>query len=65
MCKLKIDKITYLMSFILKESWNVCNVIFRNIWNFVILEKQNFPENLKLADITLAYKKKDPTFIEN
>ena len=43
---------------ILKESTNVCNTVLRDIWNFNILEKQNFPQNLKLVDITPGYKKK-------
>ena len=36
-----------------------------DIWNFEILEKQNVPHNLKLADITPVYKKKDTTLVEN
>ena len=43
---------------VLKESSDVCNAVLRDIWNFEILEKQNFPQNLKLADITPVYKKK-------
>ena len=50
---------------VFKESSNVCNAVLRDIWNFEILEKQNFPQNLKLADITPVYKKKDPTLVEN
>ena len=50
---------------VLTESSNVCNAVLRDIWNFEILEKQNFPQNLKLADITPVYKKKDPTLVEN
>ena len=30
-----------------------------------MLEKQYSPQNLKLADITPVYKKKDPTLVEN
>ena len=29
------------------------------------MRKQNFPQNLKLADITPVYKKKDPILAEN
>ena len=43
---------------VLKESSDVCNAVLRDIWNFEILEKQNFPQNLKLAEITPVYKKK-------
>ena len=50
---------------ILKQCSDVCNAILRDIWNFEILEKQNFPQNLKLADITTVYKKKDSTLVDN
>ena len=33
--------------------------------NFQILEKQSFPQNLKLADISPVCKKKDPTLVES
>ena len=39
--------------------------MFHNIWNSEILGKQNIRQNLKLADITPAFKKKDPTLAEN
>ena len=45
---------------VLKEPSNVCNVLLRDIWNFQILGEQNFLQNIKLADITPVYKKKDP-----
>ena len=50
---------------VLKDSSNICNSILQEIWNYETLEKQYFPKNLKLADITPVYKKKDPTLIEN
>ena len=50
---------------VLKESSNVCNSTLKDIWNYEILGKQNFSKNLKLADITPVYKKKDPTLVEN
>ena len=50
---------------VLKEPSNVCNAVRRDIWNFETSQKQNFPQNLKLADITTVYKKKDPTLVEN
>lgn len=37
---------------VLKESLNSCNAVLRYIWNFEILEKQHFHQNLKLADVT-------------
>ena len=50
---------------ILKSSSEMCNEILQNIWNSEIIEKKYFPKNLKLADITPVYKKKDPTLAEN
>ena len=50
---------------ILKSSSEMCNEILQTIWNSEILEKQYFPKNLKLVDITPVYKKKDPTLAEN
>ena len=50
---------------VLKESSNVYNAILRDIWHCEILGKQNFFQNLKLANITPVYRKKDPTSVEN
>ena len=50
---------------ILKDSSEDCSIVLRNIWNFEILGKQHFSQNLKLADVTPVYKKKDPTLAEN
>ena len=50
---------------VLNESSNVCNSTPKDIWNYEILGKQNVSKNLKLADITPVYKKKDPTLVEN
>ena len=50
---------------VFKTSSDICNKVFHNICNFEILGKQNFRQNLKLADITPAFKKKDPTLAEN
>ena len=33
---------------VLEESSNVCNKLLRGIWNFEKLEKENFPQTLKL-----------------
>ena len=43
----------------------MCNPVLANIWNEEILLNKNFPENLKLADVTPIFKKKDKTFAEN
>ena len=50
---------------VFKISSDICNKVFHNIWNSEILGKQNFRQNLKLANITPAFKKKDPTLVEN
>ena len=49
----------------LKISSNICNIGHPKIWNSEILGKQYFSQNLKLADITPVYKKKDPTLAKN
>ena len=36
----------------LKISCDICNKVLGKIWNSEISRKQNFPQNLKLADIT-------------
>ena len=43
----------------------MCSPALANIWNEEILLNKNFPENLKLADVTPIFKKKDKTFVEN
>ena len=48
-----------------KESSEICNIVLKNIWNYEILGTKYFPNNLKSADTTPVYKKKDPTIIEN
>lgn len=50
---------------ILKISSEVCKVILQNIWNSKLLEKQYFPDNLKLANKNLVYKKKEAILVEN
>ena len=40
---------------VLKISSDICNKVLDKIWNSGILRKQNFPQNLKLADITPAF----------
>ena len=48
---------------VLKISSDICNKVLQKIWNSEILGKQYFPQNLKLGDITTAFK--DPTLAEN
>ena len=43
----------------------MCSPALANIWNEEILLNKNFPENLKLVDVTPIFKKKDKTFVEN
>ena len=43
----------------------MCSPVLANIWNEEILLDKNFPENLKLADVTPIFKKKDKTFVES
>ena len=50
---------------VLKISSNVCNIGRHKIWNSEILGKQYFSQNLKLADITAVYKKKDPALAKS
>ena len=42
---------------VLKISSDICNKVLQKIWNSEILGKQYFPQNLKLADISPAFKK--------
>ena len=44
---------------------DICSPILANIWNEEILLNKNFPENLKLADVSPLFKKDDETFVEN
>ena len=46
-----------------KISSDICYKVLEKTWNSEILGKQYFPQNLKLADITPAFK--DPTLAEN
>ena len=50
---------------VLKISSDICNNVLQKIWNSEILGKQCFPQNLKLADMTPVFNKKDPTLAEN
>ena len=48
-----------------RTSSDICNKVLQKIWNSEILGKQYFLQNLKLADITPVFEKKDPTLAEN
>ena len=50
---------------LLKDLSDACGLILGNIWNEKIVLNKNFPENLKLADVTPILKKKDETLVEN
>ena len=43
----------------------MCSPVLANIWKEEILLNKNFPENLKLVDVTPIFKKKDNIFVEN
>ena len=48
-----------------KDVSDVSSPVLGNIWNEEILLNKNFPENLKLVDVTPIFKKKDNIFVEN
>ena len=43
---------------------DICSPILATIWNEEILLNKSFPENLKLADVSPVFKKKDKIFVE-
>ena len=49
----------------LKDVSDIFSPILANIWNEEILLYKIFPENLKLADMSPIFKKKDKTFVGN
>ena len=49
----------------LKNVSDIFSPILANIWNEEILLYKIFPENLKLADVSPIFKKKDKTFVGN
>ena len=40
---------------VLKETFDICSPVLQQIWNNEILKKCQFPENLKLADISPVF----------
>ena len=49
----------------LKDVSDICSPSLANIWNEGILLNKIFPKNLKLADVSPIFEKKDKTFVEN
>ena len=50
---------------VLKETSDICSPVPQQIWNEEIIKRCQFPENLKLADITLNFKKEDKNLAKN
>ena len=50
---------------VLKKESNICSPVLQQIWNDEILKKRQFPENLKLAEITPFSKKEDKNLAKN
>ena len=49
----------------LKETSDICSPFLAAIWNQEFILNKKFPQELKLADITLAHKKEDSTKVKN
>ena len=49
----------------LKNESDICRAILENICNEEILLNKHFSKNLKLADVSTNFKKKDKIFVEN
>ena len=49
----------------LKEVVDISSPILTQPWSNKIINKRFFPTNLKLANVTLVFKKIDPTLAEN
>ena len=50
---------------VLKETSSICSPVLQQIWNDEIFKKCQFPENLKLADITPVFKKEYKNLAKN
>ena len=50
---------------VLKTFSGICDNVLQKIWNSTIFGEQDFPQNMKWANITPVYKKKNPTLAEN
>ena len=49
---------------VLNETSDICSLVIQQRWNDEILKNCQFPENLKLADITLVFKIKDKNWLK-
>ena len=61
----KTETFGYIPTKVLKICSDLCNKMLQKTRNSESLGKQYFPQNLKLADMASAFKKKDPTLAEN
>ena len=50
---------------LLKEVSDICAPALNDIWNNEIITQKYFPNNLKLADVTLVFKKEDASLLKN
>ena len=44
---------------------DICAPVLNDVWNKKIITQQSFPNNLKLADVTLVLKKEDVSLLKN
>ena len=49
---------------LLKKVSDICTPALNDIWNNEIITQKFFPNNLKLADVTFAFKKEDPSLLK-
>ena len=50
---------------VLKETFDICSPVLQQMWNDEIFKNCQFPENLKLADISPVFKKEDKNLAKN
>ena len=50
---------------LLNEVCDICAPALNDIWNNEIITQKCFPNNLKLADVTPVFKKKDASLLKN
>ena len=48
-----------------KKRSDICAPRLNDIWNKEIITRKSFPNNLKLADVTPAFKKEDASLLKN
>ena len=49
----------------LKENADICAPHLTDIWNEKVINQQQFPDKLKIADVTPVFKKEDKTALKN